>query len=927
MRRIRRWLVTALCAVTMANLSAAASLSGRVRDANTQSFLLGATVTIRELNREARTDRDGGFTVYDVPPGTYTVVVSYLGYNDVTQSVTVSNEERRTDFALGAEIVSLGAFVVEGNREGQARALQQKRTADNVLDVVASDSIGKLPDGNAGEAVRRLPGVIAEIDQGEGRYIVVRGIDAALNNITVNGVAIGSPESGTRGVAMDAVPADLISRIEVVKAVTPDMDANAIGASVNIVTPSAFDREGAFAYGTLGAGFNTGNDHIPYNASATYGTTFGGGKWGVIVGGSYSFRHYNSHRMSTNGAAWLPRGTGGFVPQNQTFFLYDVQRWRWGVNAALEYRPDARSQYFLRTTYNRFEDEEGREQTNFDFVAGTLTNQTPTSGHYSQGRASAQYRHYEQEHTIANYSLGGKNTLGDGSLKLDYTFATGVAEKQTPSRIDWEFRSAANAFPNDYDTSRPEFRVMPTPNFYTGVAYPFRRVRFRADDEHEDNWSAIVNLRRNQSLFGKDGYWQVGGRYMSRDKGWNRSNRNFTGAQAFHLGQFELSNPAPRFYDRYYQLSPQVNFQRAQQFFRDSPQFFLADAASSSADSVVTDFQFQEDVLAYYGMARASFGAVSALAGVRAERTEGDFSGTEFRNGALRPLRGNKSYTNVLPGLHLRFTPSKELVMRAALTKTIGRPDYPSIAASREFTFVETAPGSGRYTGTVSEGNAGLQPYESLNFDLTAEYYFQNSGIASISGFHKQIDNSVYTRVETLTNTAFEGLNFNNLVRTRPDNADRGTVTGVEFNYQQQLTRLPSPFDGFGFSANHTIVDSEVKVFSRPGETLPFFKQADSVSNIAIFYEKYGFQARLAWARTGDYLVTVGGNRDEDQYRGTRRTVDARLSYRLSKRFRIFADALNLTREPLTEYSGQPGRGTASEIYWYTATFGINWNL
>lgn len=346
--RAVRLLAGALCALTCSSFLEGATLNGRVRDANNNAFLYGAMVTVREAGREATTDRDGAFSVSDLPPGNYTVVVSYLGYDDVTRTVHVGDDAAaRADIALGAELVKLGRFVVEGNREGQARALQQKRAADNVMDIVSADSAGKLPDGNAAEAVRRLPGVFAEIDQNEGRYIVVRGIDANLNNITINGISVGSTEAGGRGAGMDSVPADLISRIEVVKAVTPDMDHQAIGASVNIVTPSAFDREGAFAYGTFAGGYYSGpGSDMPYSGSATYGTTFGDGKWGLVVGGSYSYRHYISNRRS-GGNPWFPAGAAGtpgasvFFPATQALFYYDVQRWRMGVNAALEFRPDA----------------------------------------------------------------------------------------------------------------------------------------------------------------------------------------------------------------------------------------------------------------------------------------------------------------------------------------------------------------------------------------------------------------------------------------------------------------------------------------------------------------------------------------------------------------------------------------------------------
>ena len=939
MRMPERLLCAGLAAVVISQAAFAATVTGRVRDANTNAFVLGATVTLHELNRDVVTDREGAFTLHDVPAGSYTLVVSYLGYNDATQRVdAAASDGRPLEIAIGGEVVQLGSFVVAGNREGQARALQQKRTADNVMDVVAADSMGKLPDGNAGEAVRRLPGVFAEVDQNEGRYIVVRGLDSGLNNITIDGVNVGSPEAATRGVAMDAVPADLISRIEVVKAVTPDMDHAAIGASINVVTPSAFDRKESFFYGTLAGGYNNGNDHTPYNGSATYGAKFGAEeRWGLVVGGSYSYRHYNSHRMSTNGTPWALRN-GFWVPTTQQLFLYDVERQRSGAKANLEFRPTPATQLSLRATFNRFQDREGRDLSAFDFASGALTNQTATSGTFAGGRATIQFRGYLQRHTIANYALSGKHTAGPNVF--DFTLSTGTAEKTTPSRIDWEFRSAAGAFANTYDTSSPNFHVTPVASFYNAASYPFRRVRKRADVETEDLINVGANLKHNQQLFGRDGYWQIGARYFSRDKLRDRTNDNYvagTGANLFNLGQPGLSLPAPSYFDGQYRITPRLNVPALEELQLGTPRFFVADPASTLTDSNTGDYHIIENLGAAYAMARADFGRWTLLGGVRLEQTDADFAGNEMpvRNGVfqgVRRVKGTQRYTDVLPGLHLRGSPSKNLVVRAAWTNTIGRPNYNDLSPSRDFDYTEITPGLN--TGSLSSGNPDLQPYQSMNFDLTAEYYLRNAGIASVSAFHKRIDNPIYSRTATLggvlgdnVTTTFENLRFDLLNTSRPENAEAGKITGLELNYQQQLRMLPSPFDGLGFSVNYTIVDSEVKAFSRPGETLPFFKQADDIGNVALFYEKYGFEVRVAWSRTGAYLTALGANREGDAYQREREIVDAKVSYRLTKRFKIFADVINLRQEPLEEYIGRPERGTATEKYWWTATFGVNWNL
>lgn len=298
MRLPVRLFASGLAVLALGHLAPAATVTGRVRDAGTSSYLLGATVNLRELSRDTTTGPDGSFVFNDVPAGTYTLTAGFLGYADKSEALSVTaGGARPVEFALASEITKLGAFVVEGNREGQARALQQKRTENMIMDAVAADAVGKFPDGNAAEALRRVPGVSLEIDQSEGRFVVIRGIDASLNNVTLNGQQVGSPaEQGRRGMSMDSVPADLISRLEVIKAVTPDRDHNAIGGTVNIVTQSAFDRAESFAFGSFSAGYNDFSGEWGWRAaSATFGRVLDAKRTlGIVAGVSYSRREYAS---------------------------------------------------------------------------------------------------------------------------------------------------------------------------------------------------------------------------------------------------------------------------------------------------------------------------------------------------------------------------------------------------------------------------------------------------------------------------------------------------------------------------------------------------------------------------------------------------------------------------------------------------------
>ena len=903
------------------------TIVGRINDANTKEYLPGTSILVRELGRTVVADREGQFMLRNVPAGTYTLEAAYLGYAVRTTKVTVlPGEVVRTTLTLGEEVRKMEAFVVEGNREGQARALQLKRTAPNIVDVVSSDSIGKLPDGNAAEAVRRLPGVFAEIDQGEGRYVVVRGIDSNLNNVTIDGQAVGSPQGEGRAVALDAVPADLISRIEVVKAVTPDMDHGAIGASVNISTPSAFDREETFVFASANYGYNEKSGESPEGASLLFGTKLGDAKkWGVVLGTSYSNRQYRSDRLS--GGAWQRRGDF-FVPVTQSLFLYGMDRTRLGFNGALEFRPREGVEFYLRGTHNTFNDYEERQLSDIETL-GTLSNQTATSGRFSGGRGTKEFRLNDFTQTIGSYTFGGRYESGAG--ELDFSVGVGLAREDTPERVDWEFRSSTTAFPLTYDTSGELPVYNHGDNYFRPEAYPFRRVRRRMDDEREDSLSAAVNYRREATWIGENGYWKVGARGVNRDRFVDRTNDNYVGAQTFHFGSFDFTLPEPSdFFQGRIRTGPLMNYPALEKFLRDRPEFFRRDSVSSLNDSTLNDYAVDETVLAGYAMAGVDTRFGSFLTGVRLEHTDGDYNGLELRP-SPQPLRRSNTYTNVLPGLHWRFAPDRAWVLRSSWTNTIGRPNFPDIVPTRDFNFEEIA--ANRFLGSLSGGNPDLKPYESMNFDIAAEYYLSASGLISVGVFHKRIDNPIYTRGDLLENITFESRTFERLSTSRPENADSGKITGVEFNFQQQFTALPSPFDGLGFSLNHTIVDSEVQITSNPtlGRTdkLPFFKQADTISNVALFYEKYRVSLRLAVSRTGDYLTGISGTPggEFDSYRTERTLWDAKATYRLSDRWRLFGEWQNINDEPLANYSGSPGRVTANEIYDWTVNFGFNWSL
>ncbi len=916
----RGWLAgCALAVMTAAGAVEAGELRGAVVDAGSDARLQGATVRLLENGRTAVSQRDGGFTFLDLPAGEYTAVADFVGYEPVRRTVRV--EETGT-----AELVltlgptgDVAEIVVTGTRAAQAEALQVQRSATQILNALSADDLGQLPDNNAADALQRLPGVTATIDQGESRYVVIRGIDSNLVNVTVNGQIFPGPEGGSRRVALDTFPSDVIERLEVIKALTPDLDANAIGGTVNIVTPSAFDRPNGFARLSGRVGYNDIGGDGNFAMVGSIARLFGpDDQFGGVLSASFSIRDYESDNYEATGL----RDVGGTIlPANRIIRDYRIVRERTGLVGNLEWRPSEGLRLYANNTYARYADDEQRDTNTFEYALGTLTRTGPATGSYTGGRAAVELRDRRVIQRLYNSSLGGAYETGAFTFDFNATFAR--AEEETPKRIDYEFRSATNAFPNSYDASGLFIRFN-APLLSDPRRYPFRRLRQRTDDVVEDTQAYTANLR--YGFADRPGFLQAGVRYVTRDKTWDRENVDFVGltpGNTFLLSDVSFPGEREHFGD-IYDFGPTIQRSLVRAYFANNLSRFAFDANGSLSNSLVTDFDAREDISAGYVMGQYTLAGVEITAGVRVEHTEADYGSFDVqrRGGAIIgfPRReGSTDYTQVLPDVLARYDRG-DFVFRAAYTNSLGRPNYTDIVPRRDFDAVEVSPGN--FQGAFSEGNPALEPFASENFDLSAEYYMRPAGIISIGLFHKNIDNPVFTRQTDLVNVDFEGRRFSRLTSTRPENAESGTLTGVELNYQQQFTFLPGFLEGFGVNANLTFVESEAEVIGRADE-LPFFRQSDELANAALFYERDGLEARIAATHRSPYLEILIGP-GFDVYVDERTQWDFRVSYDLTDQLQINADVLNITGESLRLYSGEADRVVQDERYGYSVSFGIS---
>jgi len=907
--------------------TSAGDLSGRVTDENTGRWLAGAAVTINPGNERIVADGSGRFQIRDLPAGEYRVEILQTGYDTAAFTVSVPAEGAVTrDVAMSS---SMETIVVTGYRAALTDAIQDKRFADVIKDSVTSDDVGKLPDRNAAEALQRVPGVSITIDQGEGRYVTLRGIDPGLNLVTIDGATIGAPESDRR-IALDTIPSNVLSKLEVIKTVTPDMDGNAVGGAVNLVTPSAFDlAPGERISVSADYGYYDMSGESPYGASASWGTVFGDDdQFGLLLSASHLARDYESENIQ-GGNIWEEEGDF-FVPEELVLRDYTLERLRTSVVANLEWRPNGDSRFYFRNIWNEFQDTEQRLETLYDYRNGDLVNQTPTSGTFTEGEGERASKDRREKQSILNSTLGGELFLGAWTVEGSYTF--GKAEQDTPYDEEYVF-VLADPLPMTYDTSSFFFDVDGGAAFDEPANSEFDEVEFASQIVEEDLNVIRLDLTRDLQFAGNPGTIKFGAKFTGREK---TSDENALVYDGFD-GDFLLSDvfrPGKSgFYcdEQCYDFGPAIDHGSANAFFNANRDLFELNADDSREASADADFTVEEDISAAYVMASADIGGLALTGGVRVERTETESRAFDirFEDGDLAPelprRTGSKDYTNWLPGLQARWAVSDGVVLRAAWTNTIGRAPYEQLAPFRIF---EADPdGPDAFEGEVEEGNPDLEPLESMNLDAAVEWYLDSGGLLAVGLFYKDIDNPIFTQVTTLEDAEFEGRFFTELERSRPENADSGEILGIELNLQQQFTGLPAPFDGFGVSLNYTYTDSEATVFGRD-DKVPFFLQSENVGNAAVFWQNGGLELRAAVAYRSEYLDEVGEDPDSDLYIDDRTQVDLKGSYAFGNGLKVYLELLNVTDEPLRFLSGgRSDRLAENEIYGWNAIAGMQYRF
>ncbi len=813
---------------------------------------------------------------------------------------------------VAGSATDLDRVEVRPQLESQTRAVDLKRSSDAIEDAVSSDSLGVYPDKNVAESLQRLPGVSVTRDQGEGRFVVVRGLDANLNSVSIDGIAVGTPEDSSRAAPLDVIPSDSTERLRVVKSPTPDMPGDAIGGAILVESASAFDRDGRSLRGKVEASHQDLSGHTSPKAAFNYSEVFAD-TFGVALGVNYQNRKFESDNTEVE----YDELDGGREDDLFAISLqhrkYEIERKRVGANLNFDWHPDEDNRYYLRTLYSQFDDAETRQRTIFNFGDGEVSALGGSQYQVDELPADAiqkrmRYR-TKKENTFAA-SLGGENRLTNAVVdyKVGYTRTEERVNDEMEARFEYNGDDLGATV--DQNTGIPRY-TLTSADWMDNGNYDFDRVVLspkRVDDEER---SAQINVRfdaDNASYkFGLLGRWRD--RDVNTDENelrvgpdialsdWTASTPEHRGGS---LGQGMSSNAMRRYWAQFgsqYSARPQ-------------------DVGGNAMTSLEEDYTASEDIFASYAMGTWDVGALRIIGGVRVENTRFSATGNQVdvaangRSFTVTPLSADKSYTSVLPGLHLRYDAGSDWVLRAAANKTVSRPSFGDIAPRIA---------TNRGDEEVRLGNPDLDPYESKNLDLSFERYIGTTGILSVGLFHKSIDGYI---VNTISNDDPEYPEFE---VTRVINGDKAKVFGAEFNWQQQLSFLPSGWDGLLVGASGTWLDTDFNpgVEGRENDDFTLPRASRHVYSAHLGYEKAGFSTRLAAVYRSEYLDTLGDSRAFDIYVAPNTQLDFSLDYKITSNVSVYLEAQNLLDKPLELYQGVRSRTLQNEEYGRTYALGL----
>jgi len=910
-------------------------ITGQATDVN-HDPLVGAHVELQPLGQTAVADAQGQFTITNLSPGKYTLVISYVGFKQFSREVNVTSGGTENVVAeLEIETVS-EQVIVRGERErGEIEALNREITADNIVQVLSGEVITSLPNTNIADAVGRMPSVSLERDEGEGKYVQIRGTEPRLSNVTIDGVHVPSPE-GVRNVKLDAIPADLIDSVEINKTLSANQEGDAIGGSVNLVTKKPTEQP-YMSLSAMGGFTPISGGRTLDQFGGTFGKRFGNEKrLGFLLGGSYD--HNNRAIQDVEPVPGLSStATGDFadnVPvfQGEDIRQYWYDRTRFGFAGSADYKLGTGSVAYVHGLFSQFFDY--GENWNYTVNPGTFSSQTTMVN----GSMSMNDFHRTPQQQIFSITAGANHSFGP--TLITYEFSGGRA------RYDGGFQFANWSGPGNVsfgvDTSKtvvPRFPVLNGVNIYAPAQYTLNFLLYPWDDHiHERDFTGSLTLTRQYRIHSRFGAFEMGFKARDADKvrTGGRSFRPYTGAP-FRMTSAIKTVPTYSYYFGLLSTGPFSDYRKTQQFVNANLSLFPDDPVADNISNAPNQYDTSERVLAGYVMNTITLGRVRLQAGLRFEGTQGSFLGHQVVTDPVKgtfvaPASGEQTYVDVLPSVQFQYTFEANTKLRLSYGRGIARPNFADLPPSGSVDFTTTP-------NQAAVGNPNLIPTHAHNYDILIEHYLKTVGIIQAGWFYKALTDPIYPNVITNPTTGpFAGDRVSG-----PINGPRAHIQGIEMAWEQHLRFLPGLLNGMGVSANYSYTTSQASFPVDAGLGKPIrsdhpalLRQAPNNWNFDATYDKGPISARMGlthndaniWAYQFQDNVPLGTKGPKgDQYLYPHTQVDAQVSYRIPRAHgtQAVVSLLNLNNEVFGFYFGSEKYPIQREYYSRTVSLGLRW--
>lgn len=843
--------------------------------------------------------------------------------------------------------------VVRGIRRGIKQSLDIKKSAIGVVDSIASEDLGKLPDQNVAESLQRVAGVTIERNRGEGRYISVRGFGPKFNAVTVNGRTLATDNNG-REFSFDVLPSELISGADVYKSPQANINGASIGATVDIRTLRPLDQPKNFSLaGSIGASHAELADTNNPDAAAVMSWRNEARNFGVALSASYSDEQvrddeftigaghvYRSSTDSYYNAGGVPGARIGAnvapfshisMPSNLSPFFFVRNKKTTGFNGSVQYKPTDRLTLTLDTLYSKSDITEDQTGLAYDFSGGTLIDQVVADGEavyqkYTNGTVDEILQHDTRNVTTSMVGFNAAWKATD-SLTLSFDASTSKAERRGKA--------------NDYFTTirRKHMdlwfdRRSGSPIYdygFTSPNYPDAATNPQGITAHYYIWGGGSDIDDKTTEFKFDGKWAPEGAVtlysgIASEQRTKTITTNSTpgGEQCAYCGSDRVL-PTSLFHSTdmgffeshngnvirdWIAYDPLAVIMQVDQFATQDGKAFDPGRFDPAGSSVV-----DEKVLIGYLMSdiRTEIAGMplSINTGVRIEDTKYTSSGASqtiisaVPNGAgqnlitlsgIVPVSFEGKYTDILPSLNVKLSLTDNLIARFASSRVITRPTLSDLSPKQS---IQTNPGN----ETIKRGNPDLQPFRASQIEGGLEWYFDKLSLLSVSAFYKNIDSFV-----TLTTTP-QKVDQVTFQVTVPTNGKGAVVKGFELGYRQSFGQLPAPWDGLGVQTSFTYAESNANYTNTVAHVSYGLEGLSKYSYSLIgFYEKYGVQARVAYTWRDKFLQVASGRNGEPEYFDAYGQLDASLSYDLTPHVTLYLDGLNLTDTNEFIYSVTPDR-------------------